>query len=203
MRFFSAFLASGFMVLTLGAAGHEGTTLDYTVIVHLRDGGAPLTARIQVVTTPPVATRNKVKRPRFVGWRVKALPVKGVLPPASVLTRAASLLYLESPTAGLIPREGGMRFGKRFCRLWQAQTPSSVGAFVYLVEVAPDLLALSYLSASLPEGDIASLEMHLDSVSLGPNPAPAEDGMVLLATLRKWGALVEPEGATLETELIN
>jgi hypothetical protein len=134
---------------------------------------------------------------------VKVLPGKGALPSAAVLARVSGLLYLEAPAAGLVPREGGMHFGKRFCRLWQARTPSSVGAFVYLVEVAPDLLALSYLSASLPEGEIASLEMRLEGVALGVPPAPAEDGMALLRTLRAWGALAEAGNDVMEVEQVN
>lgn len=155
-----------------------------------------------MVTTPPVAVRNKVKRPRFVGWTLKAIPGKGSLPPAAVLARVESLLYLEGPASGLVPREGGMRFGGRFCRFWQAQTPPSVGAFVYLVEVAPDLLALAYLSASLPEGSLSTIEIHLERVALAGSPAPAEDGTVLLKTLRQWGALLEDDSQVMETEQI-
>lgn len=202
MRYFSVILASALMALSVDAAGSGGTVLDYKVVVRMRDGGAPLESRLQVVTTAPVATHNKVKRPRFVGWRIRAFPGRGGLPPASVLARVESLLYLEGPTSGVVPREGGMRFGKRFCRLWQAVTPSSVGAFVYLAEVSPNLLALSYLSASLPEGDLASIELHLEGVSLGSAPAPAEDGTVLLRTLRKWGALLDDDQQVMVTEQI-
>ncbi|NTV76004.1 MAG: hypothetical protein HGA66_17595 [Holophaga sp.] len=202
MRYFSVILASALMALSVDAAGSGGTVLDYKIVVRMRDGGAPLESRLQVVTTAPVATRNKVKRPRFVGWRIRAFPGRGGLPPASVLARVESLLYLEGPTSGVVPREGGMRFGKRFCRLWQAVTPSSVGAFVYLAEVSPNLLALSYLSASIPEGALASIELHLEGVSLGPAPAPAEDGTVLLRTLRRWGALVDDDQQVMITEQI-
>lgn len=177
--------------------------LEYRVIVRMRDSDQLREARLQVATTPPATVRNKVKRPRFVGWNLRATPGKGGLPPASVLARVVSLLYLEGPSDGLIPREGGLRFGKRFCRLWQAQTPAGMGAFVYLVEVAPDLLALSYLSASLPEGEFASIEIHLEGVTLAKAPAPAEDGMVLLKTLRSWGALVEPDQQAMQVEEIH
>ncbi len=202
MRYFSVLLASSLVALSLEAAGAGGTVLDYKVVVRMRDGGAPAESRLQVVTTAPVATRNRTKRPRFVGWRIRAFPGKGGLPPASVLARVESLLYLEGPESGVVPREGGMRLGKRFCRLWQALTPSAVGAFVYLAEISPNLLALSYLSASLPEGDLASIEIHLEGVSLGPAPAPAEDGTVLLRTLRRWGALVDDDQQVMVTEQI-
>ena len=202
MRYFSVILASVLMALSVESAGSGGTVLDYKVVVRMRDGGAPLETRLQVVTTAPVATHNKVKRARFVGWRIRVLPGRGGLPPASVLTRVESLLYLEGPNSGVVPREGGMRYGKRFCRLWQALTPSSVGAFVYLAEISPNLLALSYLSASLPEGDLEAIEIHLEAVSLGSPPAPAEDGTVLLRTLRKWGALLDDDQQVMVTEQI-
>jgi hypothetical protein len=202
MRYFSVILAFAFLACANVAAGHEGTVLDYRVTIHLREGGPAQEARLQLITTPPVATRNRVKHPRYVGWKVRAMAGRGPLPSAAVLARVESLLYLEGPASGLVPREGGMRFGRRFCRLWQAVTPASVGAFVYLVEVAPDLLALSYLSASLPEGDIAALEIHLEGVALGPAPAPAEQGMVLLRTLRAWGSLVESDQQVMEVEQI-
>ena len=202
MRYFSWILACALFVSARAAGGHEGTVLDYKVIVRLRDAAQPQELHLRVTTTPPVAVRNKVKRPRYVGWKLRILPGKGATPPASVLARVASLMYLEGPASGLVPREGGTRFGKRFCRLWQAQTPSSVGAFVYLVEVAPDLLALSYLSASLPEGELATIEIHLEGVTLAHPPAPAEEGMVLLKTLRSWGALLDDDQQVMATEEI-
>lgn len=202
MPYFSWVLALAAVFSACVAEGHEGTMLDYKVIIRLRDAAQPLEARLRVTTTPPVAVRNKVKRPRYVGWRVAVLPGPGAAPPAWVLARVGSLLYLEGPADGLVPREGGVRFGPRFCRLWQAQTPASVGAFVYLVEVAPNLLALSYLSASLPEGDLASIEMHLEGVAMASAPAPAEEGMVLLRTLRSWGALLEADQQPMTSEEI-
>lgn len=193
MRFFSAFLASLLAVLPVAAAPPGGTVLEYRVKVLLRGAEAPLETHLRVSTRPPVATRNRVKRPRIVGWQIAAVPGKGGLPPAAVLARVESLLYLESPAAGILPREGGLRFGKRFCRFWQVQTPPSVGAFVYLAELSPNLLALAYLSASLPEGEIATVEMALTDVTLASKPAPAESGAVLLRTLRGWGALLEDD----------
>jgi hypothetical protein len=97
-----------------------------------------------------------------------------------------------------------MRFAGRWCRLWQVQTPPEVGAYAYLVEVAPGLLALAYLSATLPEGDIRSLEIHLAGMSLGRHAVPAEEGTALLKTLRHWGEQTAAPAAAgeLETEEI-
>ena len=202
MKYFPGFLACGLLAVSTVAAANDGTVLEYTVLVRLREGGAPLEGRLRLATTPPVAVHNKVKRPRFVGWTLKAMPGKGAPLPAAVLTRLEGLMYLEGPASGLVPRSGGMRFGNRSCRLWQALTPPSVGAFVYLVEVAPNLLALSYLSASLPEGSLTSIEMHLDKVALAKAPAPAAEGTVLLRTLRQWGVLLDDDQQVMETDQI-
>lgn len=200
MRFFSVILAFGLAAGFLRAAANDQTVLDYQVVVHLKDRPAPLEARLRLTTTPPVATHNHVKRPRMVGWKVKVLPGKGGPLPAWALARVENLFYLEAPAAGILPREGGLRFNGRFCRLWQAQTPPSLGAFVYLVEVSRDLLALSYFSASVRQGDLEAVELRLTGVALAKVPAPAEEGGSLLRTLRAWGALLEDEPQPMQTE---
>lgn len=200
MRFFAVLLGIGAAAAAWGAT-RDVTVLDYKLVIRLRDG-ASLENRLEVTTTPPVATHNRVKRPRYVGWKVRLAPGRGGLPPAAVAARVQQMLYLEAPVEGLQPREGGVRFNGRLCRFWQVPTPSSVGAFIYLAEVAPDLLALAYLSASLPDGDLASVELRLERVALADRPAPAEEGAVLLRTLRSWGAFLEPNQQVMETEQI-
>jgi hypothetical protein len=88
-----------------------------------------------------------------------------------------------------------MKLGNRWCRLWQVRIPPEVGAYAYLVEVAPGLLALAYLSANLPEGDIQSLEIHLNGFALGRRAAPAEEGTALLKTLQHWAEQAGTAGA--------
>jgi hypothetical protein len=73
---------------------------------------------------------------------------------------------------------------------------------VYLVEVAPDLLALSYLSATLPDRDCCAMEIRLEGVSVAKAPAPAENGTVLLRTLANWGALAVDDPQVMMTENI-
>jgi len=202
MKYFPVICGLALSAFSALAAGPGETVLDYKVGVRLREGGPIREFRMELATTPPVATASRRKHKRLVGWRLRARPGRDGLPPASVLTRVAGLFYLAEPAPSLVPREGGVRFGNRFCRFWQAQTPASVGAFVYLVEVAPDLLALDYLSASLAEGEIATLEIHLEKVAMAREPAPAEDGERLLHTLRKWGALLEAGNQMMEPEQI-
>jgi hypothetical protein len=160
----------------------------------------------RVVTTPPLITGNKVKRLRMGAWRIEPLPGGGVVPSRAVLARALGLCYFSGPTDQVAPLGTGMRLNRRWCRLWQVQAPPQVGAYVYLVEVAPNLLALAYLTATLPEGDIRSMEIHLTGVSLGARVAPAEEGTTLLKTLQHWAALphLPADGAQepVETEEI-
>jgi len=196
MKFLPAMLTLAF---TAAVGAHGGAVLDYRVKVRLRDDSAWSETRFRLVTTPALVTRNKVKKPRMGTWRVEA--GRGPAPGAAVLARVRGLLYFSGPTAQTLRRESGMRVRNRWCRLWQAQAPEGVPAYAYLVEVAPNLLALSYLSASLPEGDIAALEIHLEDAALGARPSPAEDGTALLHTLQRWGSAPPPAQAMLTEEV--
>jgi hypothetical protein len=180
------------------AAGHEGAVLEYRMKVRLRDQGAWTETGFRVVTTPALVTRNKVKKPRLGGWRIEPIAVQGVLPSSTLLARAKGLLYFAGPTPEVLARDSGMTLGNRRCRLWQAQTPQGVAAYVYLLELAPNLLALSYLSASLGDGEIASMELHLVAASLGPRTSPAEEGTALVRTLQRWGAAAGSASAGAE-----
>jgi len=186
MKFFSSILVLAFPALPLLAAGQEGAFLDYRLKVRPGDGTALVEGRFRVVTTPALVTRNKVQRPRMGAWRIEPLAGKGTAPSPLLLARTLGLCYFSGPTAQVLPLATGITLGKRWCRLWQVQTPPELGAYVYLAEVAPNLLALAYLSATLPEGELRSLEIHLDGVTLGARVSPAEEGTALLKTLQHW-----------------
>ena len=214
MKFFSSILVLAFPALPLLAAGQEGALLDYRFKLRPQDGSALVESGFRVVATPALVTRNKVQRPRMGGWRIEALAGKGPVPSPLMLARTLGLCYFSGPTAQVVPLATGIKLGGRWCRLWQVQTPAEVGAYVYLAEVAPNLLALAYLSATLPDGDFRSMEIHLAGLTLGPRVAPAEEGTALLRTLRHWAdqaaqtALADPGGPDsgdpefLETEVI-
>lgn len=187
MRCFSILGILVFPACCALASARQGAILDYTVKIRKPEATDWVESGFRLVVTPALVTRNKVKKPRMGGWRIEPLPGKGGVPSASLLARAASLLYFSGPTPGLAIRESGLVLGQRLCRLWQVQVPPGAAAYVYLAEVAPNLLALSYLSASLGEGEFAAMEIHLDKVDLGRQVSPAEDGTVLLRTLRRWG----------------
>jgi hypothetical protein len=157
--------------------------LDYRYKVRLRDQGTATETAFRLVTTPPLEVRGKVKRPRLGGWRIEPLAAGRAAPPPAVLLRALSWCYFSGPDPQLVPLAEGVTYGRRWCRLWQVQTPPGVGVYAYLAEVAPHLLALAYLSAAFPEGDVRALEFRLTGVSLGPGTVPAEEGTALLMTL--------------------
>ncbi len=203
MRFFSSLLSLACAALPLLAGGPDQARLDYRLKVRLRGDPAMVEGGFRIVATPALATRNKVQRPRMGSWQLEPLTRGEGAPSPALLARALGLCYFSGPPVQAVPLATGMRLGKRWCRLWQVQTPSQVGAYVYLVEVAPGLLALAYLSANLPEGDIQSLEIHLAGLSLGPRPVPVEEGTALLKTLRQWAD--QPRAALdpgLETEAV-
>jgi hypothetical protein len=196
MRFFAALLRAALVSLHLAAAGQEGAVLDYHLKVRLRDQPAAVESGFRLVTSPALAVRARVKRARFGAWRIEPLAVGGRKPSPALLMQALGLCYFSGPTAQVVPLGQGMTFNHHWCRLWQVQAAPEVGAYAYLAEVAPGLLALAYLSAALPEGDIAAVEIHLASVSLGPGTVPAEEGTALLRTLRIWAAPPGTGGAT-------
>jgi hypothetical protein len=203
MRLFSS-LCTFALPAILVAGGTDNARLDYRLKVCLRDQPAALEGGFRVVASPALVTRNRAKRPRMGSWQIEPLAGSGAAPSPALLARMLGLCYFSGPSAQLVPLATGMRFGGRWCRLWQVQIPPQVGAYAYLVEVAPGLLALAYLSANRPGGDIRSLEIHLTSLSLGHRAAPAEEGTALLRTLQRWadpsGPARDADPGVMETE---
>ena len=170
------------------AGAREGAVLDYQLKFQRRSESAWVETRFRLIMTPALVTRQKHHLARLGGWRLEALPGQGPAASAAILAQAEGLMYFSGPAVGVVPRASTMVLGHHACRLWQAPAPPGVAAYVYLAEVKPGLLALSYLSASLREGDLAALELHLLGVDLGAHPSPAEDGSALLRTLARWSA---------------
>ena len=156
MRCFSRFGILFFPACFALAGVRGGAALDYTVRVRMRNETAWEEGGFRVLTTPALITGNRVKKPRMGGWRIEPWgDHRGTSP--VVLARVASLLYFSGPSPELTVRDSGMVLGGRSCRLWQAPAPAGMAAYIYLAEVAPHLLALSYFSANLGEGDIDAL----------------------------------------------
>lgn len=186
MRWFANIVALALAALPALAAATPGAVLEYRLKVRPRDGTFWTESGFRVVTSPALRTRNKVHKPRMGRWRIEPMVWQGAVPSSALLARVAGFLYFSGPTPQVVPRASGITFGHRWCRLWQAEAPAGTPAFAYLAEVAPHLLALSYLSATLPEGEIGSLEIHLLKVALGPHTVPAEEGTALVNTLQRW-----------------
>lgn len=201
MRVFSILMG---MAVPLLAGGVDDAHLDYRLKVRTREEPAAVESAFRMVATPALSTRNRVHRPRMGSWQIEPLVLNGKVPTPAMLVRALGFCYFSGPAAQVVPLEQGMTIGKRWCRLWQVQTPPGVGVYAYLAEVSPGLLALAYLSTAQPDGDLSSLEIHLSGVALGRRPVPAEEGTALLRTLQHLAERTRsaPDPEAVETEAV-
>ncbi|WP_243287723.1 hypothetical protein [Geothrix terrae] len=187
------------LALSLPATAQEG--LRYRMQMWLRGETAPLETRFRLVATEGTTSHNRVKKPRMGGWRLEADRGQGTpYSQALLLGRAERLLYLAGPSPQTHAEPIALRFGPRSVPVWSLEMPKGLHASTVLVEVAPGLLALCDLSARFEQGDLARIELHLESLDGSGSLAPAEAGTVLLSTLRSWAqeARQDPEdGSTV------
>ncbi len=182
----------GILLATAPPRGTGG--LVYRVKLRMQGEREAIQTRFSLIPTPVALTANRVKKSRMGAWRLEAQqPKDSPFSQAMVLARVERMLYFSGPMAETTPRDLVVRFGEKPCRVWAATIPSKVNAYAYLVEVSPGLLALSYFSGSFPGGDVATLEIQLESFQLEANAAPAEEGTALLQTLRRMA--LAPAGA--------
>lgn len=180
--------------------------LAYRMKLRFRDQAKPADANFTLTPTAPLVTRNKVQKLRLGGWRLEGVQKEGPsLPMSMLLARIERWLYFSGPAPQIEATGVVVRFGTKACRVWQVKTNPASGLYAYLVEVAPGLLALSYLSASFGEGDLASIEVQLDHFRLDARAVPAEQGQALLGsllrqTLTQGGAA--SGGETAEAEVV-
>ncbi len=195
MRLFPILPALVMSVFLRGAEPGQGE-LQYRATLAFR-GQAPVKTRFVLVPTPVAETRNKVKKPRMGGWRVEAVQRKeDGYAQAALLARLERLLYFSGPEPGLVQKPIFIRYDDKKCQVWQVVTPPGLNLYAYLVETAPGILAVSYLSGTFATGDLASVELQLEGFRLLPGAAPAENGTTLLSTLQKLGkAAAESTGA--------
>lgn len=164
----------------------RGSGISYRVKLVLRGEKLPVETRFLLVPTPTAMTRSHAKKSRMGGWRLEAAYQKdAAYPQAMVLARIERMLYLAGPVPQAVPRNVVLRFGDRSCPLWQLPAPKGVHLYAYLVEVSPGLLALSYLSGTFASGEVASVEIQMESFRLDRSVLPAEDGTALWTTLRR------------------
>jgi len=161
-------------------------TLEYRVKIRMQGESVPIETHFSLIPTPVATTANRVKKSRMGAWRLEAQqPKSASFSQAMVLARVEQMLYLSGPAPETTPQNIVVRFGEKACRVWTAKIPPSVNVYAYLVEVSPGLLALNYLSGSFAGGDMATLEIQLESFRLEPGAAPAEEGTALLHSLRR------------------
>ncbi len=179
--------------------------LRYRATLKFRGEQASAVTRFLLMPTAVVPTHNKVKRPRMAGWRLEAVQRKeDPFAQAAVLARLERLLYLSGPAPNLIQKPIFIRYDDKRCQVWQVPTPPGLHVYAYLVEVAPGLLALSYLSGSFDGGELASVELQLESFHLKAGTSPAENGTNLLATLQRLAKAPQaPEGRDELAEIVD
>ena len=183
--------------VALPVAAQEG--LRYRMQLWMRGDTAPMETRFRLVATEGTTSHNRVKKPRMGGWRLEADRGQGTpYSQALRLGRAERLLYLAGPAPQTRREPIALRFGARSVPVWSLEMPKELHASTVLVEVAPGLLALCDLSARFERGDLARIELHLENLDGTGSLAPAEEGTVLLSTLRAWAqeALQEAEDGT-------
>lgn len=186
------------LALSLPLAAQEG--LRYRMQMWMRGDTAPMETRFRLVATEGTTSHNRVKKPRMGGWRLEADRAQGTpYAQALLLGRAERLLYLAGPAPQTHAEPISLRFGSRSLPVWSLEMPKNLHASTVLVEVAPGLLALSDLSARFERGDMARIELHLESLDDTASFTPAEEGTVLLSTLRAWAqeARQEPDEGSL------
>jgi hypothetical protein len=161
----------------------------------MRGDTAPMETRFRLVATAGTTSHNRVKKPRMGGWRLEADRAQGTpYSQALLLGRAERLLYLAGPAPQTRAEPIALRFGTRSVPVWSLEVPKELHASTVLVEVAPGLLALCDLSARFERGDLARVELHLENLEGAGSMAPAEEGTVLLSTLRAWAQEARQEG---------
>jgi len=195
------------LLLPIGlfASGLERGTgvLEYRVKLRMHGDGAPIEPPSPPPPPPWVSTANGGKKARLGAWRLEAhQPKNASFSQAMILARVERMLYFSTPGPETIPQNIVVRFGDKACRVWSAKIPSNVNVYAYLVEVAPGLLALNYLSGSFPGGDMATLEIQLESFRLEAGAAPAEEGTALLHSLRRMASASASPADSTDEQLV-
>jgi hypothetical protein len=188
------------LIFSLPVRAQEG--LRYRMQMWMRDEPQPMEVRFRLHSTAGTRSHNKVQKPRMGGWRLEADRAQGTpYVQAMLLGRAERLLYLAGPAPQTRPEPILLRFGTRSLPVWSLEMPRGIHASTVLVEIAPKLLALCDFSARFEQGDIARLELHLESLGSTAGLAPAEAGTALLSTLQSFAReaqLETPSGITVQ-----
>jgi hypothetical protein len=189
----SAILLLALQALPVGA----GEGLRYRMQLWMQGDPQPLETRFRLLSTAGTRSHNRVQKPRMGGWHLEVDRAQGTpYAQAMLLARAERLLYLAGPAPQTRPEPISLRFGHRSLPVWSLEMPKGIHASTVLVEVAPGLLALCDFSARFERGDVARVELHLEDLDSTGSLAPAEDGTMLLSTLRSLAQEAQQEAET-------
>ena len=181
------------LLLTVLPAPAQG--LRYRLKLWFRGAEAPVEGRFTVDTTPPTRSRNHVQKPRLGGWTFRPVAGEARAAEALILARAPGLVFLSTPVPQARPTTVRVTVGGRPCAFWGLRTPANLVASVALTEVAPRMLAVLDLSAEPRHGELAKVELHLESIGRLSSAAPPQDGTALLDTLDRWAEPADDDGA--------
>jgi len=188
------------LALSMSARAQEG--LRYRMQMWMRGDAAPLETVFWLQGTPATRSHNRVQKPRMGGWHLEAERAQGTpYAQALLLGRAEGLLYLSGPAPQTRPEPISLRFSTRTLPIWSMEIPKGLHASVVLGEIEPKLLALCDLSARFPSGDVARVELHLETLGTTAHMAPAELGTNLLSTLLAWSGSATQEGPTSQSQV--
>lgn len=175
------------LLLTVLPAQAQG--LQYRMKLWFRGAEAPVEGRFTVDTTAPTRSFNRVQKPRLGGWVIRPVAGSDRATQALILARAPGLLFLSTPVPQALRTSVHTTVGGRSYPFWGLRTPPGLVASVALAEIAPRTLALMELTGEPRSGDLARVELHLESAGRLSSPAPPQDGTALLGTLEAWGKL--------------
>jgi len=180
------------LLLLLIALPAQAQGLHYRLKLWFRGSEAPVEGRFTVDTTLPTRSFNRVQKPRLGGWVIRPVAGEDRVAEALILARAPSLLFLSTPVPQASRTSVRVTVGGRPLPFWGLRTPKGLVASVAMAEIAPRTLAVMDLTAQPRGGDLARVELHLESAGRLTSAAPPQDGTALLGTLDTWAK--EPAG---------
>jgi hypothetical protein len=177
------------LLLLISVLPSQAQGLRYRVKLWFRGSEAPVEGRFTVDTTVPTRSSNRVQKPRMGGWVIRPVAGGDRASQAIILARAPGLLFLSTPVPQAARTSVRVGVDGRPCLFWGLRTPPGLVASVALAEIAPRMLAVMDLTGEPRSGDLARVELHLESAGPLASPAPPQDGTALLGTLEAWSKL--------------
>ena len=180
------------LFLTILPAQAQG--LRYRMKLWFRGAEAPVEGRFTVDTTAPTRSHNRVQKARMGGWVIRPVEGGDRAAEAMILARAPGLLLLSTPVPQATRTSVRATVGGRLVPFWGLRTPKGLIGSVALAEVAPRTLAVMELTAQPAGGELARVELHLESIGRLSSAAPPQDGTALLETLDRWAKTEGSDG---------